>query len=249
VEFETYAIEAEVARYHWWFVGRRHLIARVLRELSLPKDAPILEVGTGTGSHLSVLRELGYTSVKGVDCSSEAVHYCREKGFENVMLGDICNLPFPDGIFQLVVATDVIEHVDNDLVALSEIRRVLSSGGQAILTVPAFKILWGIQDEVSHHKRRYLKKELLEKIKAARFKNKTIFYFNYILFLPILFARKAIKLLKIKVKNENSINNNFLNDLFKIIFNFDVVSSRIIYPPFGVSIFALLEKSDKEAES
>ncbi|MBD2015733.1 class I SAM-dependent methyltransferase [Microcoleus sp. FACHB-53] len=245
MEFETYAIEAKVAAYHWWFVGRRHLLSKLLKQLALPKDASILDVGTGTGSNLSVLRELGYTAVKGIDSSIEAIHYCHEKGFKNVTLGDIGNLPFPDGTFQLVLATDVIEHIDNDLAALSEIRRVLASEGRAIVTVPAFKILWGTQDEVSHHKRRYLKKELLGKAKNVGFNCLNIFYFNYILFLPILAARSVIKLLKLGVKNENSINNDFLNNLFKVIFTFDVMSSPTLSPPFGVSILALLDKPDK----
>jgi SAM-dependent methyltransferase len=247
VEFETYAIEAKVAADHWWFVGRRHLLSNVLKQLALPKDAPILDVGTGTGSNLAVLRELGYTAVKGVDSSIEALHYCREKGFDNVTLGDICNLPFPDSTFGLILATDVIEHIDNDLAALSEIRRVLAFDGRVIVTVPAFKILWGTQDDVSHHKRRYVKKELLEKVKSVKFNCLNIFYFNYILFLPILAARSVIKLLKLKVTNENSINNKFLNDLFKIVFKLDVVSSPILSPPFGVSILALLDKPDKGA--
>ncbi|HEY9610889.1 class I SAM-dependent methyltransferase, partial [Allocoleopsis sp.] len=168
-------------------------------------------------------------------------------GFKDVNLGDIGNLPFPDGTFQLVLATDVIEHIDNDLAALSEIRRVLASEGRAIVTVPAFKMLWGTQDEVSHHKRRYLKKELLEKAKKVGFNCITIFYFNYILFLPILTARTVIKLLKLGVKNENSINNDFLNNLFKAIFKFDVMSAPTLSPPFGVSILALLDKPNTGA--
>ena len=70
-------------------------------------------------------------------------------------VGDVCHIPHVDNSFDLVLATDIIEHVDNDERALAEINRVLRPGGTAILSVPAFKALWGLQDRISHHKRRY----------------------------------------------------------------------------------------------
>jgi SAM-dependent methyltransferase len=87
--------------------------------------------------------------------SPEAVRFCAEKGLGIIQLGDIRELQLPDGRFDLVLATDIIEHVDDDLAALRELRRVLKPGGYLLLTtIPAFHVLWGLQDDVGHHKRR-----------------------------------------------------------------------------------------------
>jgi predicted rRNA methylase YqxC with S4 and FtsJ domains len=63
----TYAIEAKVEQTHWWFVGRRKLFASEIERLGLPQDAPILDVGTSTGTHLRMLTEQGYHNVCGLD--------------------------------------------------------------------------------------------------------------------------------------------------------------------------------------
>ena len=63
---------------------------------------------------------------------------------------------------------DILEHLDDDAKGISEFYRVLSKGGMLILTVPAFKFLWGIQDEVTAHKRRYSRPEIVNKLRAGR---------------------------------------------------------------------------------
>ena len=63
--------------------------------------------------------------------SDDAIRWCAEKGLGDVAKGDVCDLPFGDAEFDLVLATDIIEHVDDDLRAVGEIRRVLAPGGIA----------------------------------------------------------------------------------------------------------------------
>ncbi len=148
MEVATYAAEATIEANHWWFVGRRLLFSRIVQGFDLPDSAKILDVGTGTGANLRMLRDLGFDQVTGVDQSPEAIRFCAEKGLGKVQPGNACALPFPDRQFDLVLATDVIEHVDDDLAALREIRRVAKPGGHLLLTVPTFPILWGLQDDV-----------------------------------------------------------------------------------------------------
>src|SRR5688572_24003653 len=163
----VYSVEAEVEATHWWFVARRRLLARLIARAAVPGTAGVLDIGTGTGTNLRLLRELGFSRRRGLDSSDEAIRWCAEKGLGEVTKGDVRRLPFGDGEFQLVLATDVIEHVDDDTLAISEIRRVLAPGGTAILTVPAFRSLWGVQDEVAQHKRRYRKNELVEVVRSG----------------------------------------------------------------------------------
>jgi hypothetical protein len=90
MEIATYAAEAAIEADHWWFVGRRCLFAAVVKGFSLPPDAAILDLGSGTGANLRLLRDLGFARVKGVDFNAEAIRFCSEKGLGAVQPGDVC---------------------------------------------------------------------------------------------------------------------------------------------------------------
>ena len=239
----AYAAEAAIEADHWWFVGRRLLFAELIRGFGLPHDAEILDVGTGTGANLRLLRDLGFARITGVDQSPEAVRFCAEKGLGAVQLGDIRGLGLPDRRFDLVLATDVIEHVDDDLAALRELRRVLRPGGYLLLTVPAFHLLWGLQDDVSHHKRRYRLRKLLETVRIADLSPRQYFYFNYLLFLPILAARRLMRSFKIRIASEGEINTGWLNRLLISVFRLDVETAPRLQPPFGVSALVVATRT------
>lgn len=239
MQSSTYTIEAEVEATHWWFTERRWLFRRIIREYGLPHDARVLDIGTSTGTNLRMLREMGFLRGEGVDMSEEAVHWCAEKGYGKVTLGDVCALPFPEQTFDLILATDVIEHVDDDVAALREIRRVLKPSGSVLITVPAFMSLWGQQDIVGQHKRRYSARELRMRVTAAGLHTQTSFFFNYLLFLPILLVRMFMRHTRLKVENENKLNSPLLNRILRVIFRCDVWSARWLHPPFGVSLLLI----------
>jgi SAM-dependent methyltransferase len=174
--------------------------------------------------------------------SPVAAEYCQSKGFGTVEVGDVCQIPFADASFDLVLATDIIEHVDDDVQALTELRRVLTPGGRAIITVPAFQALWGAQDELAHHRRRYRRQQVLQAVHTAGLTARDNFYFNYLLFVPIWVARSLIKLVNIELRSENEINTPLLNWLLTKLFHFDVTTARLLSPPFGVSFLVIVEK-------
>ncbi len=244
MDYATYVAEAEAEETHWWFVGRRTLFARELRRQGISDDARILDVGTSTGTNLRMLGAEGYRNFIGLDLSSDAIRLAEMKGLGRVEQGDVCRMPFEDASFDVVLATDIIEHVDNDLKALEEINRVLAPGGTALITVPAFQSLWGLQDDVARHKRRYRKGPLLMQIRRADLVVGRNYYFNYILFAPIWIARQAIGLFKVKVSSENDINTPALNRVLGLIFSLDVAIAPWLRLPFGVSILAVAEKSE-----
>lgn len=242
MDLNAYSLEAEIEERHWWFVGRRRLFARLLTELAVPREAAILDVGTSTGANLRLLKDLGYSKVTGVDSSPQAIEFCSVKGLGPVELGDVCKLPFPDSTFDIVFATDIIEHVDNDMAALQELRRVLRSSGRALITVPAFQVLWGVQDEVGHHKRRYRLKGLVDKVLAAGLRPLQKYYFNYLLFVPIFVARLLLKVFRFGVTNENQLTTPLINRILLAVFTFDVRTAHKVHPPFGVSCLVLVER-------
>jgi SAM-dependent methyltransferase len=244
MEATVYAVEAEVERTHWWFVNRRRLFGMELKRAGLAGEARTLDVGSGTGSNLRLLRDLGYRNVVGLDASDDAIRYCAEKGLPPVRRGDVCALPFPDASFDLVMATDIIEHVDDDGQALRELRRVMAPSGVLLLTVPAFASLWGLQDRVSMHKRRYRMKPLLQLLRRSGLGPLRSYYFNYLLFAPIWLARRAIDALGIKLSSEGEVNSPLLNTVLSGVFAVDVATARVLHPPFGVSILVIARRSE-----
>lgn len=236
----TYEVENRIEQQHWWFVGRRRLFRDAIQELGLPRDAAILDIGTSTGSNLRMLKDIGFTNVQGLDPDDDAIRFCAEKGLGVVRKGDVCSMPFGNAEFDLVLATDIIEHVDDDVAALLEIRRVLKPGGRAIVTVPAFKFLWGLQDEVAHHKRRYTRRQLLERLQKAGLRPHDSYYFNFLLLPPIWAARQVLRVLKPNISSENELATPLINKVLKGIFTVDVLCAKRLRIPFGVSVFAFV---------
>ena len=141
MEQGVYEVEAEIEQNHWWFVNRRRLFAKIIADLGLRSSARVLDVGTSTGTNLRLVRDLGLSSVMGLDMSLLAARFCKDKGLGSVLVGSAQAQPFATASFDLVLATDIIEHLDDDLGGLREIERVLTPGGWVLLTVPAFPSL------------------------------------------------------------------------------------------------------------
>src|SRR5207244_1565920 len=113
----------------------------------------VLDAGCGTGRNMLEFAGLG--TVEGVDASPEAIEFCRRRGLDGVREGQIESLPYADGTVDLILATDVLEHLRDDYAALAELRRVAAPGGRLLATVPAYQWLWSQHDAAHHHFRRY----------------------------------------------------------------------------------------------
>lgn len=238
----VYAADARLESHHWWYVGRRKLFGKFIGDMALLPDAPILDIGTSSGTNLRMLREMGFSEVTGLDFSEEAIRFCAQNGLGTVRRGDITAMPFADQTFSLVLATDIIEHVDDDVLALTEVARVLQPGRHALITVPAFPALWGFQDDVSLHKRRYRMAPLLERIRAVGLEPRQHFHFNYLLFGPIWSARQIMKVWHHSFRSESEVNSPLVNRVLSTIFNMDVLTAPRLAPPFGVSILVVAQK-------
>jgi len=239
----TYAIMRDVEDSHWWFVGRRRIIESFLARIckTLPCDRPqILDVGCGTGANLEMLAKFGVA--EGVDVSAEALAFCRERGLKNVRLGKAEQLPYEDNSFDLVTALDVVEHLDDDVAGLSEVRRVLRPGGRALLFVPAFMFLWGVQDDISHHRRRYTIGNLRQAVSKAGLVVETATYANLTFFAPILFGRLLMRLTGFRPASENNINISFLNSVLGRLLGAERGLLRYSTLPLGVSAICVVRR-------
>ena len=232
----TYPILLPVEQSHWWYIGRRKIIANFVADTCRPvtdRRPRILDVGCGTGANLLMLSKYG--DAEGVDVSEDALAFCRERGLDKVRLGAGEELPYDDATFDLVTAFDVVEHMDNDLAGLKEMRRVLRPGGRVLLFVPTFMFLWGLQDEVSNHRRRYRLPELRRVLEQAGFEVERTTYANITFFLPILLIRKLMRLTGVRAASENNVNVPALNGILGVLFGAESWILRWVNLPFGVS--------------
>jgi ubiquinone/menaquinone biosynthesis C-methylase UbiE len=250
----TYAIMRRVEETHWWFAGRRQIIKsfldRLCRDVKVESSANgrdyaplnILDVGCGTGANLEMLSQFG--EAEGVDVSGEALSFCRERGLENVKQGAAEALPFAASSFDLVTGLDVVEHLDDDLAGLKEMRRVLRPGGHCLVFVPAFMFLWGVQDDISHHRRRYTIDQLIRVMRETGFRVERASYVNISFFAPILIGRVLMRALRLRPESENNITIGFLNGVLGKLFGAESLALRYLNFPFGVSIICVARRID-----
>jgi SAM-dependent methyltransferase len=242
----TYAIMRAVEDQHWWYVGRRRIIAswveRVCRDIGKPRPR-ILDVGCGTGANLEMLAEFGIA--EGVDVSAEALDFCRARGLGKVRQGAAESLPYEDAEFELVTGLDVVEHLDDDVGGLREMFRVLRPGGRVLLFVPAFMFLWGVQDDVSNHRRRYTLPELKDKLKEAGFALERASYANITFFAPILLGRLIMRATGLRPDSENNINIGALNGFLSRVLGAESWWLRKLSFPFGVSIICVARRPEQ----
>jgi SAM-dependent methyltransferase len=245
----TYAIMRRVEQNHWWFVGRRQIIRsfleRLFRDLKTSRKEAnatvnILDVGCGTGANLEMLSEFG--AAEGVDVSTEALSFCQGRGLEKVKLGAAEALPYDDSAFDLVTGLDVVEHLDDDLAGLKEMRRVLRHGGRALLFVPAFMFLWGVQDDISNHRRRYTLKGLKDVVRKAGFEVERATYVNISFFAPIILGRLFMRVTGLRPESENNITIGFMNGVLGKLLAAERGPLRYLNFPFGVSIICVARR-------
>lgn len=234
----------EIEKSHWLMKVRRMIIKDVLQQnLTDPKKGKILDFGCGSGILVGELSREGYNSY-GVDVSEEAIKFGELNGIKNIKAQGSHKLDYPNNYFEAVLSMDVLEHIEDESWVVKEIYRVLKPGGMFAVMVPAYMFLWGVQDEVAHHYRRYtltsLKKVLFDN---ADFKLVRSSYFNTFLFLPIAAVRITSRLFGLKKRQSDfDLNNPFLDKILFFIFNLERKILKRINFSFGVSIILILKK-------
>ena len=260
MQSHTYPLMYEVEGSHWWFVGRRLILESFLRQIAEKfkqekvnvKDTfnslqdedngslQILDVGCGTGANLEMLAKFG--AATGVDVSEDALEFCRKRGLERVKQGLAEDLPFNSESFDLVTALDVVEHLDDDLAGLREMCRVLQKNGRALIFVPAFMFLWGVQDDVSNHRRRYTKKQIVAQLEKASFEIERVTYANLTFFAPVFLGRTLMKITGFRPESENNLTLTSINGFLGQLFGAERHFLRFTNFPFGVSIVVVARK-------
>ncbi|MHC4893495.1 MAG: class I SAM-dependent methyltransferase [Planctomycetota bacterium] len=150
----------------------------------------ILDLGPGGGVNLPVLLPRG--DVTCVDLDAGSLARVGEQGARGLR-ADASRLPIGDGSADAICALDVLEHLDDDVGALADWHRALAPEGLLLLSVPALDLLWGRQDVLAEHRRRYDRATLRTRLLDAGFELERLTYFNTLLFPPVLGVRLAMR--------------------------------------------------------
>lgn len=152
---------AAIEAGHFWFPPRRELLASLLERHGYGRRnrGSALELGCGAGGFLGVLEER-FELVVAVDAYGESLATAAQRtGQATLVQADVLRVPLRDHQFDLVVALDVLEHVEGPAF-LHEAARLTRPGGRLLLSVPAFPSLWSPLDEAAGHRCRYRKRDL-----------------------------------------------------------------------------------------
>lgn len=193
--------------------SRRYAIEALAPDLQ-KSPATFLDAGCSTGWLLDdVCRGFPKARVVGADpfISGLRKAWTRIPGLRVVQF-DLCRAPFKDKTFDAIASLNVLEHIEEDILALLEIRRMLKPGGSAFLMVPAGRELYNYFDEVDHHVRRYEKSEFQDKILSAGLTIRRLNFMGIFLY-PAFYAVKKYGRWKMRNTSLDEKRRRVMNDI------------------------------------
>jgi len=244
---EKFEIMERLEDQHWWFRAKRVLVSEQIRRFYHGQGHG-LDVGCGTGGVLKVL-EQQLTSVTGAeyDPFAAVVANNRTRVTTAIVQSRAEALPFSDGSYQVLTSLDVIEHLDDDIEALTEYRRVLANEGVLIIAVPAYQWAWSRHDEALGHRRRYTQKSLRKAVEAAGFEVRRVTYFHSWL-APIAAVLRLTPLRFVLRGNEEEVSyvNPAINKLLYFVASIERQLMRYTNLPFGLSVLLIASKPTEQ---
>jgi SAM-dependent methyltransferase len=230
----------DIASKSFWYKHRNKIFLEILSKFK--PTGIMFEIGAGFGSVSLAAQEAGYPII-ALEPTVKLAESANSRGVKNVICSKIEEAGFERGIFGCVGIFDVLEHIEDDIKFLSEVRSLMPYGGRLYCAVPIWKFLWSSEDVYADHFRRYSPKKLNEIIKNAGFKIEYQSYYFLILFFPILILRALLGRFKAQRKRtaesvssdhilKNKLILRFINLLLKIELKMIRFGVKI---PFGSS--------------
>ncbi len=233
----------------FWVRSRNRLFKRIVEDHQIPTGKTrFLEIGCGTGGFIQKIVENDNLQITGSEIYYKGLIYAKKT------LPDVDFIQFDvtkgviDMEFDLIVAFDVIEHVDDDVAAILNMNGMLGKGGSLIVTVPQHMFLWSQLDEIVKHKRRYSRGELIAKLKNANFDISYCTSFLFVLFPLMLISRVFDKRQKRSNADHLALEKRvkftkLLNWIFDYFMRIDEWLIRLgISLPFGGTLVVVAKK-------
>lgn len=237
--FELYDV---LPKQLWWIKTRNDLIEKLLKKYPTKEKLKILDLGCGTGFNFEAISTFG--ECYGLDISKSALKQAKKLGYKQLICGNALNTKLKENSFDVVLCMDIIEHLEEDLKLMKEVKRILKPEGICLFTVPAYKFLWSKDDELAQHVRRYTLTKIKRKIKKAGFKIKLLSYRYFFIFLPTFLL---FQFQKFKKNSKNSLDyspkKGFVNNTLQKIMNFEnkLISKKVSFP-CGAGIVGVIKK-------
>ncbi|MEK7576119.1 MAG: class I SAM-dependent methyltransferase [Patescibacteria group bacterium] len=216
--------------------------ARVLFSM-VPRGQSLFDLGSGNGVIAEFLKGR-FNKIVLTDNSQILVDQLQEKFKDRfdveVRLAD-ANILEPVGLFDVITACDILEHIEGGALCLDRCRVMLAPRGSMFISVPAFPLLYGLRDKKYGHLRRYRKRELRRLLEDAGFQIDTIYYWNFIGFFPYLISEKIFKkslIAPARSYKKKSIVKNAINTILYFLLR---IESHIPLP-FGLTLIVIAKK-------
>ena len=191
---QEFANIARSERDLWWYRGMRTILFRMLEPYLAGRHIGCaLEAGCGTGYLSHLMQKERHWPVVPMDISRDGLRYAREMGIENPVQGDISDLPFADGSFDLLISMDVLVHLarGEEHKAAREFARVLARGGLLVLRVSALDVLRSRHSEFVLERQRFTRRRLMGLVAGTGVRVLRCTYINSLL-LPVALAKFRI---------------------------------------------------------
>lgn len=229
---------------HFWFITRKEFIFQEIKNV-IPISSKVIEIGAGTGNVSRYLKDNGYQNIAVGEMHLNGLKYAKGYGIKECYQFNLLDTPF-DKEFDSICMFDVLEHIEDDDLALQNVHKSLTSDGNIILTVPAHMWLWNRDDAIAGHKTRYTKKELVQKLESNGFEVLKAKYF-FMSIIPLLYLRSILnKDDQSDIKEEEFSGDISMNPIISNILLFiSRIENKISYllpNLFGGSLFAIARK-------
>ncbi len=246
-----YKVMFQMEQEYFWYRALHNLTLREIRritKLGMGGGISIVDCGCGTGGLLAVLKPY-FPRLTGFDFSSDAVNFCRQRGFGDVRQMSITDITLPEESFDLACSLDVLCVLETDQFkkGLSQIRMVLKPGGFFIFNLPAFEHMRSEHDDAVMIKRRFRRGELRWELQAAGFDVEWINYRVSVLFPALWLVRMLKKFTKPPAAEAHSDLKPLFSPLNALLTFFLKLENWIVphVPmPFGLSVFGVARRRD-----
>ncbi len=226
---------------HWWYLALQRLVLLLARPWLGRPHARILDAGCGAGG---MLAHFPGRAAIGMDASMHALSHASRRLDCPLCQGSTERLPFADETFDLVLSMDVLYHanVKDDVAALRELRRVLKPGGGLVLNLPAYEALRSSHDAAIHTQRRYTRRELSEKVRAAGLHVRRMTHWNFVLF-PLIALTRWRRKRQRQGESDLRPTPSAVNTALAAVMALERCALRWANAPFGLSILCVAEKT------
>jgi SAM-dependent methyltransferase len=234
-----------VEQTHWWFCARRRIVWALVRRYlgnATGRRLKVCELGCGTGGNLIPLADSH--DVVGIESSPEALAHAQRALGDRVRFGRLADeIAIPSASCDVVLITDVLEHIEDDAASARTAVHLLRTGGIAVATVPAYQWLYSPRDAHHHHLRRYSKRDFAALWQIDGADTVMVSHYN-----TLLFPLAAAVRLASKFASSNSIPGDLqvppgpINRLLTAVMASEALALGRVPFPFGLSLVAVVRR-------